>query len=120
VFKELGGVSLLVKSASRPISNKEIKKQNERINTPEANLDKNGKPLKFSRDMESDWTIKNDKAHYGLKEHAPIDVNHGFILSTTLTPASFNNSISAILHYLHTADIQNSRWKRFMLIKVIL
>ena len=35
----------LVKSASRPISNKEIKKQ--KINTPEGKLDKNGKPLKF-------------------------------------------------------------------------
>jgi IS5 family transposase len=42
--------------------------------------------------LESDWTIKNDKPHYGLKEHASIDVNHGFILSTTLTPASVNDS----------------------------
>ena len=82
----------LVKSASRPISNKEIKKQKKKINTPEGKLDKNGKPLKFSRDMESDWTVKNDKPHYGLKEHASVDVNHGFILSTTLTPASVNDS----------------------------
>ena len=80
----------LVKSASRPISNKEIKKQ--KINTPEGKLDKNGKPLKFSRDMESDWTVKNGKPHYGLKEHASVDVNHGFILATTLTPASVNDS----------------------------
>jgi IS5 family transposase len=80
----------LVKSASHPISNKEIKKQKE--NTPEDKLDKNGNPFKFSRDMESDWTIKNNKPHYGLKEHASIDVNHGFILSTTLTPASVNDS----------------------------
>jgi IS5 family transposase len=42
--------------------------------------------------LESDWTIKNDKPHYGLKEHASIDVNHGFILSTRLTPASVNDS----------------------------
>ena len=82
----------LVKSASRPISNKETEKQKKRINTPEGKLDKNGKPLKFSRDMESDWTVKNDKPHYGLKEHASVDVNHGFILATTLTPASVNDS----------------------------
>ena len=44
----------LVKSASHPISNKEIKKQKKSINTSEGKLDKNGKPLKFSRDMESD------------------------------------------------------------------
>ena len=83
----------LVKSASRPISNKEIKKYKKKGNAPEANLDKNGNPVKFSRDLESDWTIKNDKPHYGLKEHASVDVNHGFILSTTLTPASVNDSI---------------------------
>jgi IS5 family transposase len=82
----------LVKSASHPISNKEIKKQKKKKNTPEGKLDKNGKPLKFSRDMESDWTVKNDKPHYGLKEHASVDVNHGFILATTLTPASVNDS----------------------------
>ncbi len=58
----------LVKSASRPISNKEIKKQKKNI--PEGKLDKNGKPKKFTRDLESNWTVKNDKPHYGLKEHA--------------------------------------------------
>ena len=42
--------------------------------------------------MESDWTVKNDEPHYGLKEHASVDVNHGFILATTLTPASVNDS----------------------------
>jgi IS5 family transposase len=82
----------LVKSASRPISNKEIKKQKKKRNTPEGKLDKNGKPLKFSRNMESDWIVKNDKPHYGLKEHASVDINHGFILATTLTPASVNDT----------------------------
>ncbi|MCP4366728.1 MAG: IS5 family transposase [Deltaproteobacteria bacterium] len=82
----------LVKSASRPISNKEIKKQQKKRNTSEGKLDKDGKPVKFSRDMESNWTVKNNEPHYGLKEHASVDVNHGFILSTTLTPASVNDS----------------------------
>jgi IS5 family transposase len=82
----------LVKSASHPISNDGIKKLREKRNTPEGKVDKNGKPLKFSRDTDSDWVIKNGKPHYGLKEHASIDTNHGFILATTLTPASVNDT----------------------------
>ena len=58
----------LVKSASRHISNDQIKKLVDKRNTPEGKLDKNGKPKKFTRDLESNWTVKNDKPHYGLKE----------------------------------------------------
>lgn len=76
----------LVKSASKPIST------NEKRDTSEGRLDKNGNPLKFSRDIESDWTIKNDTPHYGLKEHASVDVNSGFILATTLSPASVHDT----------------------------
>ena len=82
----------LVKSASHPISNKEIKERKNKRSTPEGRLDKNGTPLKFSRDLESDWTIKNNTPHYGLKEHASVDTNHGFILTTTVTPASVNDT----------------------------
>jgi hypothetical protein len=60
----------LVESASKPLSNDEIRKEREKKETPEGKLDKNGNPLKFSRKVKSDWTIKNDKPHYGLKEHA--------------------------------------------------
>ena len=82
----------LVKSANHPISNKQIEEFKEKMNTPEGLLDKNGKPKKYTRDMDSDWVIKNDEPHYGLKEHASIDVNHGFILATTLTPSSVNDT----------------------------
>ena len=82
----------LVKSASHPISNDEIKQLREKRNTLEGKVDKNGKPLKFSRDIESNWVVKNDIPHYGLKEHAAVDINHGFILATTLTPASVNDT----------------------------
>ena len=82
----------LVKSASRPISNDQIKELINKRNTPEGKLDKNGKPKKFTRDLESNWTVKNDKPHYGLKEHASVDINHGFVLATTLTPASVNDT----------------------------
>jgi hypothetical protein len=40
--------------------------------TEEGQKDKNGKPLKFSRDLESDWTIKNEVPHFGLKEYTPV------------------------------------------------
>ena len=55
-------------------------------------MDKNGNPLKFSRDLESDWTVKNDEPHYGLKEHASVDAENGLVLATELTPASHHDS----------------------------
>ena len=82
----------LVKSASRPISNEKIKESSEKYNTHEGKLGKNGNPLKFHRDLDSDWVVQKDTPHYGLKEHAAVDVNHGFILATTLTPASVNDT----------------------------
>jgi IS5 family transposase len=84
--------SRLVKSASGPVSNKEIDELKKKRDTPEGKLDKNGKPKKFNRDIDSNWTIKNDIPHYGLKEHAAVDTNHGFILATTLSEASVNDT----------------------------
>jgi IS5 family transposase len=88
------GVSVdarIVKSASKPMSNKKLKQIRDHKSTPEGKLDKNGKPAKFSRDIESDWAIKNNKAYYGLKEHASVDTN-GFILKTELSPASVHDT----------------------------
>ena len=82
----------LVQSASRPISNDDIHKQREKRNTPEGQADKNGNPIKFQRDLESDWVVQNDTPHYGLKEHASVDVNNGFVLAATVTPASYHDS----------------------------
>jgi len=42
--------------------------------------------------LQSDWTVKNDLPHYGLKEHSSVDTNHGFVLATTLTPASVHDT----------------------------
>ena len=82
----------LVQSASKPLSNDELKKHRDKRNTPEGKLDKNGKPLKFCRDLQSDWTVKNDVPHFGLKEHTSVDTNHGFVLATTMTPASVHDT----------------------------
>ena len=44
--------------------------------------------VKFSRDIESDRTIKNDKPAFGMKEHASIDVESGLVLSSVISKAS--------------------------------
>ncbi len=82
----------LVQSASRPISSDKIKELREKNQTPEGKLDKNGKPKKYTRDLDSDWVVMNDEPHYGLKEHASVDANHGFVLATTLSPASVHDT----------------------------
>jgi len=92
----------LVKSVSRPLSNTDIRKRKEKTDTPEGKVDKQSNPLKFSRDLESDWTVKSDTPHYGLKEHTSVDVESGFVLATTLTPASEHDS--TYLPYLTIAS----------------
>jgi IS5 family transposase len=97
----------LIKSACRPVSNKQINEFKQRYETPEGKLDKNALPKKFYRDLDSDWTIKNNKPHYGLKEHASVDTAHGLILSTNLSPASHNDSRylpHAVIYSMHTKD----------------
>lgn len=97
----------LVKSASRPVSTEKLEEIKAKAETPEGKLDKNGNTKKFSRDLESDWTVKNDKPHYGLKEHAAVDTDNGFILSTILSPASHSDSPylpRAVIYSMHTKD----------------
>ncbi len=82
----------IVKSASRPMSKQQLKKLKDKRSTPEGTLDKNGSSRKFSRDLESDWAIKNDKASFGLKEHAAVDTKTGLILTTVLSKASVHDT----------------------------
>ena len=81
-----------IKSASKSLSNDGLREVREKRNTPEGQIDKKCRPLKFSRDLESNWTVKNDKPHYGLKEHASVDVDNGFILATTMSPSSIHDT----------------------------
>ncbi|MBU1389745.1 MAG: IS5 family transposase [Proteobacteria bacterium] len=82
----------IVKSASRPVSNKTLEKIRAKRETPEGQVDKNGNPLKYCRDIESNWTTKNKKHYYGLKEHTAVDAEHGFVLTTVLSPASVHDT----------------------------
>ena len=99
----------LVKSASKPVSKDKMKELIEKHDTPEGKLDKNGNLKKFTRDLESDWTIKNNKPHFGLKEHSSIDTKNGFILATTLSPSSHNDSKYlpyAVIYSMHAEKIK--------------
>jgi IS5 family transposase len=82
----------LVQSASHPLNTEKLKEEKRKRQTPEGTLNKKGKPRTFSRDLESDWTVKNEKLHYGLKEHASVDTRYGFVLATEITPASHHDS----------------------------
>lgn len=82
----------LVQSASHPISEDKLKEEKIKRESPEGCLDKTGKPMKFSRDLDSDWTVRNQVPHFGLKEHASVDTRYGFVLATEMTPASFHDS----------------------------
>jgi len=78
----------LVRSASRPLSREKLRKETKKRSTPEGRLDTNGNPLKYSRDLDSDWTVKNERPVFGMKEHASIDVKSGLVLSTCMSRAS--------------------------------
>jgi len=83
----------LVQSASHPLSTEKLEEAKAKSETPQGKVDKNGKSLKFSRDLESDWTVKNDAAHFGWKEHASVDIKQGFVLSTVMSAASHHDSL---------------------------
>ena len=97
----------IVKSASSPKSNKKLEEIKARRETPEGQLDKNGNPLKFSRDIESNWVTKNDKHYYGLKEHTAVDAKHGFVLATVLSRASVNDTNYLVYCTLYSRHIKH-------------
>ncbi len=76
----------LVRSASSPLSKDKLEKVREDREKKEQ--EGIGKPAKFSRDVESDWTVKNDNLVYGMKEHTSIDIKSGLVLSTVISRAS--------------------------------
>jgi len=69
----------LVKSASRFMSNQKLKEYSQKLNTPEGRLDKNDKQVKFRQDLGSDRVVQKEIIHYGLKEQASVNTNHGFV-----------------------------------------
>lgn len=88
-FKSLGfsiesGLAVdarIIRSASRPVSSKKLGELREKRKKTE-------KKTKFQRDLDSDWTVKNKKSFFGLKEHASVDVESGLVLFSTVSKAS--------------------------------
>ncbi len=97
----------IVRSASKPVSNNTLDKVRKERQTPEGILDKNGNPKKFQRDIESNWTTKNDKHYYGLKEHASVDAKHGFVLSTVMSPASVHDTNYFVYSTLYSRRVKH-------------
>ena len=92
VYEGIAVDARVVKSASRPMSNKKLEELKAKRETPEDKLDKNCKPLKFFKDIESNWVTKRDKHYFGLKEHTSVDAKYGFVLTTVLSEASVNDT----------------------------
>jgi len=84
--------SRLVTSASKAVSSDEFRKLRENGITSEGRLARTGRPLTFSQDLESDWKIRDNKPDCGLREQASVDVTHGLIMATAMTPASVHDS----------------------------
>ena len=88
-FKSLGfsiesGLAVdarIIRSASRPVSSKKLDELREK-------RAKSEKKTKFQRDLDSDWTVKNKKSFFGMKEHASVDVESGLVLSSSVSKAS--------------------------------
>ena len=78
----------IIKSASRPVPGKKLRvlrakrkaKAQQRKNTRQS--------MRYQRDLDSDWTVKNNKPVFGMKEHTAIDVKSGLVLSTFVSRAS--------------------------------
>jgi len=95
----------LVRSVSSPLSKDRIEEKRQEREHKES--EGTGKPVKFRRDLESDWTVKNDTPVYGMKEHASIDVRSGLVLATVLSRASEHDT-----NYLQYVVIKSLHTKK--------
>ena len=78
----------VVKSASRPISDRKLRELLEKRKIRAQMKKKTQRAMRFQRDIDSDWTVKNTKPVFGMKEHASVDVESGLVLSTCVSKAS--------------------------------
>ena len=77
----------VVKSASHPVSGRKLRGLREKRKAKAQMRKKTQRAMRFQRDLESGWTVKNNKPLFGMKEHASIDVESGLVLSTHMTRA---------------------------------
>ncbi len=92
----------IIRSASRPVSGKKLDELREERKQTE-------KKTKFQRDLDSDWTVKNKKSFFGMKEHASIDVESGLVLFSTVSKASehdTNHFFFVVANSLHGDNLK--------------
>jgi transposase, IS5 family len=78
----------VVKSASRPVSDRKLRALREQRKIKAQIRKKTIRAMRFQRDLDSDWTVKNNKPVFGMKEHASVDVQSGLALSSCISKAS--------------------------------
>jgi len=78
----------IIKSASRPVPGKKLKALRKERKARAQQRKETRRSMRFQRDLDSDWTVKNNKPVFGMKEHAAIDVKSGLVLSTCVSKAS--------------------------------
>jgi IS5 family transposase len=78
----------VVKSASRPVSDRKLRELREKRKIRAQMKKKTQRAMRFQRDLDSDWTVKNNKPVFGMKEHASVDVESGLVVSTCMSKAS--------------------------------
>jgi transposase, IS5 family len=82
----------VVKSASRPVSDRNLRELREKRKSRLQIRKKTQRTMRFQRDLDSDWTVKNNKPVFGMKEHASVDVASGLVLSTCVSKASVHDT----------------------------
>jgi IS5 family transposase len=78
----------VIKSASRPVSDKNLRDLKEKRKIKAQMRKKTQRAMRFERDLDSDWTVKNKIPMFGMKEHAAVDVESRLVLSTHVSRAS--------------------------------
>ena len=96
----------IVKSSSRPVSDKKLKALRAKRKAKAQQRKKTRQSMRFERDLASDWTVKNNKPVFGMKEHAAIDVTSGLVLSTMVSKASEHDT--NYLQYVVTKAIHGN------------
>ncbi len=86
IDSELAVDARLVRSVSTPVSKDRIEEKKQEREQRKQDITK--KPMKFGRDLESDWTKRKEVPFYGMKEHASVDVKSDLVMSTLLSKAS--------------------------------
>ena len=97
----------VVRSASRPVSDRTLRELREQRKNRLQMRKKTQRAMRFQRDLDSDWTVKNKKPVFGMKEHAAIDVESGLVLSTCVSKASEHDT--KYFSYVVTKGIHGSK-----------